>query len=299
MSKTFSASLRDLLRMVKIEHSVFALPFAYAGAFLAADSRGLAWPGWRAFLLLTLAMVAVRSFAMGFNRVADRAIDTANPRTQNRELVTGAISVGAARAFVAGCGAVFVLACAALNATCLALSPVALALCAVYSYTKRFTRLCHFVLGAVLGLAPLAGWLAVAPDIAGAAGAQALLPALLLFCGVLFWVAGFDILYACQDVDFDRSRGLHSLPARTSLETALALSTMSHAVAAIFFLLAGASAALAWPYYAVWAAVSAVLLWEHRIIGPEDMSRVNVAFFTMNGVISVALFGGVLLALYA
>jgi 4-hydroxybenzoate polyprenyltransferase len=192
-----------LARMVKIEHSIFALPFAYLGMIWAAGG----WPGWKVFLALTLAMVAVRSFAMAVNRLVDlshRFQKSAHP--QQRPLVTGEIGVSETWVFIAACALIFVGACALLNPLCLALSPVALVWSGVYSYTKRFTRLCHFFLGSVLGAcAALAGWLAVSPAIEMAP--------VLLGLGVTFWVGGFDILYACQDVEFDRAEGLHSLPA--------------------------------------------------------------------------------------
>lgn len=275
-----------LARLVKIEHSVFALPFAYIGLFVAA--RG--WPGWRAFLLLTVAMVAMRSFAMAVNRLADLRYDRVNPRTRMRELVTGEVSPRAAWVFTAGCAVVFVGACAGLNALCLALSPVALAWGAFYSLTKRFTWLCHFALGSVLGLAPVAGWLAVKPEFA--------LPAILFGCGVTCWTAGFDILYACQDVEFDTQHKLWSMPARFGVGTALRLAAFSHVDAAVFFLLAGYAAGLSWIYYAFWLVCSAVLLVEHRLIGENDLSRINVAFFTLNGVIAVLLGVGALLAVF-
>jgi 4-hydroxybenzoate polyprenyltransferase len=275
-----------LARLVKIEHSVFALPFAYIGLFVAA--RG--WPGWRAFVLLTVAMVAMRSFAMAVNRLADLRYDRVNPRTQMRELVTGEVSLRAAWVFTAVCAVVFVGACAGLNALCLALSPVALAWGAFYSLTKRFTWLCHFALGSVLGLAPVAGWLAVKPEFA--------LPAILFGCGVTCWTAGFDILYACQDMEFDTRHKLWSMPARFGVGTALRLAAFSHVDAAVFFLLAGYAAGLSWIYYAFWLVCSAVLLVEHRLIGENDLSRINVAFFTLNGVIAVLLGIGALLAVF-
>ncbi len=275
-----------MARLVKIEHSVFALPFAYIGLFVAAGG----WPGWRAFALLTVAMVAMRSFAMAVNRLADLRYDRVNPRTRMRELVTGEVSVRAAWVFTAGCAVVFVAACAGLNALCLALAPVALVWGAFYSVTKRFTWLCHFVLGSVLGLAPVAGWLAVKPEFA--------LAAILFGCGVTCWTAGFDILYACQDVDFDKGQGLWSMPAKFGVGTALRLAAFSHVDAALFFLLAGYAAGLSWIYYAFWAVCSAVLLVEHRLIGENDLSRINVAFFTLNGVIALLLGVGALLAVF-
>lgn len=275
-----------LCRMVKIEHSVFALPFAYIGMFLAADG----WPGLRVFLFLTLGMVAIRSFAMGFNRLADLKIDAQNPRTQGRPLVTGEISVRETVIFLIATAAIFVAACAGLNSLCLTLSPVALFVAGGYSYMKRFSMLCHYWLGSVLGLSPLAGWLAYDPTFT--------LPAVLFFFGVTFWVAGFDILYSCQDVEFDREHGLHSIPARLGIPTALTLSSFSHIITAIFFGLAGWAAGIGVWYYPVWAAVAGILVYEHRLISPEDMSRVNIAFFTLNGVISVVLFVGVMLGIF-
>ena len=285
-------------RMIKIEHSVFALPFAFAGAFLAGRTvspvTGVAeWtrPGWDVLLPLAIAMIAVRSFAMAYNRLADVDIDSLNPRTRNRPLVTGELSVEFTKRFIFACMLVFTTACAALNTTCLLLSPVALAWSAFYSHTKRFTPLCHFVLGSVLGLAPVAGWLAVSPLHLGYAG-------VLLFFGVTFWVAGFDILYACQDVDFDRSQGLFSLPASQGVPRALFTSSWTHASAALLFPMAGLYAGLGLTYAVVSLFVGGILVWEHRLIKPGDLSRVNVAFFTLNGVISVFVFLGIWADLY-
>lgn len=280
------ASFGAVCRMIKIEHSVFALPFAYIGAFLAAGG----WPGLYSMLLLTVAMVGVRSFAMAFNRVIDLPFDSRNPRTQQRPLVTGEISKGQTWAFIVIMGAVFVLACWGLNPLCLKLSPLALAVSAVYSLLKRFTWICHFWLGGVLALSPLAGWIAVDP--------QFTVPAVLYAWGIVFWVAGFDIIYSCQDTTFDRSVGLHSVPVQFGLPSALIISSFCHVITAIMFLTGGWAAGLAWPYFLVWAGVAGVLYWEHSIISAEDMSRVNMAFFTLNGYVSVALFIGVLLGLY-
>ncbi len=272
-----------LARMVKIEHSIFALPFAYLGMIWAAGG----WPGWRVFAALTVAMVAVRSFAMAVNRLADLPYDAKNPRTQTRPLVTGELTRFETGIFIGVCAAAFVGACAALNSLCLMLAPAALLWSGLYSFTKRFTPLCHFVLGSVLGLAPLAGWLAVSPQIT-------LTPVLLGF-GVIFWVGGFDILYACQDTDFDLSEGLHSLPARVGVSTALSLSSFSHAVTGIFFLLAGWAAGAGVIYAGFCASVAGILLYEHRLISATDLSRVNLAFFTLNGFVAVLLFAGAVL----
>lgn len=286
LSLKMPSGLTSFARLVKIEHSVFALPFAYAGMVMAA--RG--WPGWRIFLLVTVAMVAVRSFAMAVNRLVDLPLDRQNPRTQNRPLVTGEISVASARVMTLVAAVIFVLACAGLNTLVSALSPVALILAGGYSFTKRFTFLCHYWLGAVLGLAPVAGWLAVTASFD--------LAPVLLGLGVTFWVAGFDILYATQDQAFDRAHGLHAIPARMGLPSALALAAFSHANTAIFFLLAGWAAGAGWPYYLVAAAIGAVLAYEHTLVRPDDLSRVNTAFFTVNGVVAVMIFAGVLLDLW-
>lgn len=272
-----------LARMVKIEHSIFALPFAYLGMLWAAGG----WPGWRVFIALTVAMVAVRSFAMAVNRLADLPIDAKNPRTLTRPLVTGEIGVAETRVFIAASAAIFVAACWFLNPLCLALSPAALVWSGLYSFTKRFSALCHFFLGSVLGLAPLAGWLAVSPAVEMAP--------VLLALGVTFWVGGFDILYACQDVEFDRSEGLHSLPAMLGVGPALAVSTFSHVVTSLFFLLAGWASGAGLVYLAFCLAVAAILLLEHRLISEHDMSRVNLAFFTLNGFVAVFLFAGAVL----
>lgn len=288
MLYTFWSTVVALCRMIKIEHSVFALPFAYVGLFLA--SGGL--PAWRTFIVLTLAMVAVRTFAMTFNRLADLDFDRKNPRTQTRPLVTGAITVRQGRIFCFAAACIFIVCCAALNSLCWALSVPALAFAAGYSYIKRCSALCHFWLGATLGLAPLAGWISVLPELAS------LMTPTLFALGVLFWVAGFDIFYSCQDADFDRAAGLHSLPANRGLDTALSLAAYCHANTALFFLLAGWNAGLGTAWYMVWALVSSILWWEHRCISPKDLSRVNMAFFTLNGVVSLIVFAGVLLGMY-
>lgn len=269
-----------LARMVKIEHSVFALPFAYLGMIWAA--RG--WPGMRVFGLLTVAMIAIRSYAMAANRVLDLKFDVKNPRTQGRPLVTGELTVAQAVLFICLCAIIFVLSCWGLNSLCLSLSPIALLWSALYSLSKRITPLCHFFLGSVLGLAPLAGWLAVDPILD--------LPPVMLALGVTLWVGGFDILYACQDVAFDRQEGLHSLPAKVGIPSALALSTFAHAIAGPVFLLAGWAAGAGWIFTAAASLVALVLLYEHRLISENDMSRVNFAFFTINGFVAIFLFVG-------
>jgi len=286
MGKSIKERAGALSRMVKIEHSVFALPFAYMGLFVA----GPGWPGFRIFLWTTVVMVAIRSFAMTVNRLADLSIDRKNPRTQKRELVTGEVSVLEAWIFAAICAAVFEAAAYALNPLVFALSPVALVWAGLYSFTKRFTWLCHFFLGSTLGLAPLGSWLAVVPHFSPAP--------VLLGLGVTFWVAGFDILYACQDEDFDRELGLWSVPARFGLRGALGMSAFSHVNAAIFFAMGGWAAGLSWIYFLAWLLCCGALLAEHLMLSENDMSRVNMAFFTVNGLIAVGLGLGAVLDVF-
>lgn len=280
---TFAA----ICRMIKIEHSVFALPYAWAGAFLAAD--GL--PPLEPFILLTIAMVAVRSFAMGVNRIADLDQDRLNPRTRNRPLVTGEIGVGQTLAFCLLMAVIFILACRGINDVCLALSVPALLFSAGYSWAKRFTPLCHFWLGAVLGLAPLAGWLSVDPSGVG-------LPAAALFFAVTTWVGAFDIYYAFQDHGFDLMHGLHSAVTDYGRNAAFLLAGAAHVGTSAFLLLAGMAADLAWPWTVIWLGISAALFVEHRIISPTNLLRVNTAFFTLNGIVSPAMFLGVLLGIF-
>lgn len=277
----------DICRMIKIEHSIFALPYAWAGAFLAAG--GL--PPWQALALLTVAMVAVRSFAMTINRIADVEIDRPNPRTNTRPLVTGAISMGQAWLFALLMAAIFIVTCFLLNSVCFALAVPALLFAAAYSYLKRITPICHFWLGATLGLAPLAGWLAVNPQTLG-------LAAIMLCLAVTFWVGAFDIYYAFQDLDWDLLGGLHSIPADFGPDTAMALAAFAHIMTFIFLLLTGLAANLAWPWYVLCAGIGILLLMEHRIVNPDDLRHVNTAFFTLNGIIAPLALAGIILGLY-
>ena len=274
-------------RMIKIAHSVFALPFALASAALAARD-GFRWPqlAW-----IVLAMVGARSAAMGFNRLADHAIDAKNPRTASRELPAGVLGRGEVWALVLLSAAALVFAAAMLNPLCLALSPVALAVVFGYSYTKRFTALSHLVLGLALAIAPVGAWLAIR-------GAFSPIP-VLIGCAVLFWVAGFDVIYACQDADFDRASGLHSLPARLGIARALALARAFH-VAAVALLAAAYPLAGIHPLYLGGVIViAAILLYEHTLVRADDLSRVDAAFFTMNGWVSVLYLAVTLAAIAA
>ena len=268
-------NLRVTLEMIKWEHSVFALPFALCGAMLAASGT----PSAHQLFWIIVAMVAARSAAMAFNRLADASIDAANPRTRTRALPAGVLSTGFVATFVIISCAIFILAASRLNRLTLWLSPVALAVLLLYSYTKRFTRWSHLVLGFALGIAPAAAWIAVRGSLD---------PRILwLTAAVTFWVAGFDILYACQDYDFDRDTGLHSIPRHVGIRRALWIARSFHLI--MLLLLAAIIPAFALGKFA-WAGVAAVtllLLYEHSLVKPDDLSRLNAAFFTMNGVISV------------
>jgi 4-hydroxybenzoate polyprenyltransferase len=266
-----------VLEMIKFEHTIFALPFAFMGLVLAG--RGL--PGPRVALWVLAAMVGARSAAMAFNRLVDAAIDARNPRTATRALPRGLVSRGFVAAFTAASAALFFLACAQLNRTCLLLSPLALALVLGYSYTKRFTWASHLVLGAALGLAPVGGWLAARESLAAAP--------LLLGAGVLLWVGGFDILYSLLDLDFDRREGLSSLPGRLGPGRALWLARLAHAASAALFAAVGVAAGLGAAYFAGAALVALFLATQHLLVSPQDLSRLNMSFFTLNGAVSVVL----------
>ena len=273
----FVAPLRVTLEMIKFSHTLFALPFALLAAFLAA--RG--WPDPGTLGKIVLAMIGARSAAMAHNRLADRHIDAANPRTAGRALPSGILSVGFVRAFLVASVALFVAAAASLNRLTFALSPVALALLLVYAYTKRFTPLSHFVLGLCLALAPVGAWIAVR-------GSLETLP-VLLGLAVLFWTAGFDVIYSLQDESFDRSAGLASIPARFGARRALAISAALHFVMAGSLIAVWSLAGGGWIFGAGVAATVAALVYQHAIVRPDDLSRVNAAFFTANGFVSVTL----------
>ncbi len=275
----------SFLRMVRFRHTVFALPFALMGALLAAD--GL--PAWRTLALVVVAMAGARSAAMAMNRLADHAIDAENPRTRSRELPRGVLSRKEVWTFLVASAGVFVAACGLLNLLALCLSPVALAVLLSYPYAKRFTSLCHLWLGVALGLSPVGAWVAVKGEFGPGA-----LSAVLLGVAVVLWTAGFDIIYALLDVEFDRRRGLFSLPARLGPRGALVISAALHAGAVAGLALAALPAHLG----AIWlggvAAAAALLVYEHAIVRPGDLSRVNTASFTLNGVMSVLLLAALL-----
>jgi 4-hydroxybenzoate polyprenyltransferase len=263
-------------RMIRFSHSIFALPFALASMALALEGRTF---DWRSLLWVLVAMVGARSAAMGFNRLADQEIDARNPRTAGRELPRGILSRGQVWAFVVASAAALVVAAGMLNPLCLMLSPVALLIVFGYSYTKRFTALSHAILGLALGIAPVGAWIAVR-------GSLGLVP-ILLALAVLGWVAGFDVIYACQDVDFDRREGLRSIPARLGIGPALRVARALH-LAAIALLASIYPLARLHPVYLLGVGIAAALLaYEHTLVRPGDLSRVNAAFFTMNGWVSV------------
>jgi len=272
--------------MVKFSHSVFALPFALSGTALAASRYGLSL---RQVVWVVVAMVAARNAAMGFNRLADHAIDARNPRTAGRELPRGVLSRGAVVAFTVALAAAFILASWQLNRLCGLLSPLALAIVFGYSFTKRFTWASHLVLGLSLAMAPVGGWLAVAGRFDAVAWCLA--------AAVVFWVAGFDTIYACQDAEFDRKEGLKSIPARFGVSRALAIARIFHAAALVAMAAVGVAAALHPVYWAGILAIAGVLVWEHRIVRRDDLSKIGVAFLNANGFISVLYFGIVLVSL--
>jgi len=281
-------SAAPYLRLVKFSHSVFALPFALISAWLASggvpSARVLAW--------VVVCAVAARTAAMAFNRWLDRDVDADNPRTRGRELPAGELTPRAVLGLVAVASLVFVAAAFALNPLCGRLSPAVLAWLLGYSFTKRFTWLSHLVLGVALGLAPLGAWLAVTGSFEGD-----LRPPLLLALAVTTWVAGFDLIYASQDAGFDAQRRLHSIPARFGVARALRVARLAHVGTAACLFALGGLAALGPLYWLALAACLALLVWQHRIVAPDDLSRVDVAFFTLNGWVGVLLFCGVALDL--
>jgi 4-hydroxybenzoate polyprenyltransferase len=271
-------NLRTTLEMIKWEHSIFALPFALCGAMLAAG--GL--PTAHALVWIIVAMISARSAAMAFNRVADAAIDAANPRTQTRALPSGTLTPAFVTTFVVASCAIFVFAAAQLNHRTLVLSPLALAILLLYSYTKRFTRWSHLVLGFALGIAPAAAWIAVRGSLDPRI--------LLLTAAVTFWVGGFDVLYACQDFDFDRDAGLHSVPRYFGIRASLAIARLFHLLMLLLLIALVLTFGLGKLAIAGVVAVALLLAYEHSLVSATDLSKLNAAFFTMNGVISVVFF---------
>jgi len=285
--------IRTVLEMIKFEHSVFALPFALTGALLAARATPPhGWPTLRQILWITVAMVAARSAAMTMNRIADLRYDGENPRTKQRALVTGALSLQFAWLFTLIAVAVFFIAAWQLNLLALKLAPLALAILFFYSYTKRFTNWSHLFLGFALGISPAAAWIAITGSLDWRM--------LILCAAVTLWVGGFDVLYACQDIDYDRGAGLYSIPKRFGIAGALFIARAMHiAVVGLLGWLAF-SFALPWPAWIGIAVVAALLTYEHSLVKATDLSKLDAAFFAMNGYISISflLFWGAAVAVW-
>ncbi|MCS7221926.1 MAG: UbiA-like polyprenyltransferase [Anaerolineae bacterium] len=271
--------VRIFLEMIKFEHTIFALPFAYLGMVLAA--RG--WPGWHTFLWVTVAMIAARTLAMSVNRVADRHLDARNPRTAQRALPQRLLTPRQVWGAAVVSSVIFLLAAWQLNDFVLRLAPLAMIALVGYSYTKRFTWLSHWVLGATDGAAVAGAWAAVQ-------GSLADLTPWLLWGAVTVWIAGFDLIYACQDTEFDRAEGLHSVPARFGNATALRWAKANHVLTVLALTAVGWLEGLRWPYWAGVAATAGLLWWENSLVKPDDLSRVDLAFFNVNGYISVLVF---------
>jgi 4-hydroxybenzoate polyprenyltransferase len=283
--------IRDFLALIKFEHTIFALPFAYLGMFLAPRDG---WPTWHQFVWITVAMAAARTLAMGANRIIDRAVDAQNPRTADRPLPSGRVKPATAWVGTALSALMLTAAAWRLGPLPLMLLPGAALFLVGYSFTKRITWLSHVILGFTDGLAPMGAWAAVRGSLFTASD----LPAWLLLGTATTWIGGFDLIYACQDVDFDREAGLHSIPERFGVRAALRLSTWSHVLTVALLSWLGLWVGLGWPYWLGMLVVAGLLTYEHTLVRPDDLSRINVAFFNVNGYISVTLFVSVLASLY-
>jgi len=284
--------IRTVLEMIKFEHSVFALPFALVGALLAARVTLHGWPTLRQILWIVVAMVAARSAAMTVNRIVDLRYDRENPRTKTRALATGALSVSFAWVFTIAAIALFFVAAWQLNPLALKLAPVALGILFFYSYTKRFTHWSHLFLGFALGISPAAAWIAITGSLDWRM--------LILCAAVTLWVGGFDVLYACQDVQFDAEAGLYSVPKRFGVAKALWIARLMHVGVVILLVWLAASFGLPWPAWAGIGVVAALLGYEHSLVKANDLSKLNAAFFTVNGYISMLflLFWGAAVAFW-
>jgi 4-hydroxybenzoate polyprenyltransferase len=271
--------IRVVLEMIKFEHSVFALPFALTGALLAARASRHGWPTLWQVAWIVVAMVAARSAAMTINRIVDLRYDRENPRTNKRALATGDLSVSFACVFTLVAVGLFLVAAWQLNRLALELAPLALAILFFYSFTKRFTNWSHLFLGFALGISPAAAWIAVTGGLD--------VRILILCAAVTLWVGGFDVLYACQDVDYDRSAGLFSIPKRFGIARALLIARAMHVGLVVLLLWLAASFALPWPAWAGIAVVAALLGYEHSLVKADDLSKLDTAFFAVNGYISL------------
>lgn len=278
--------IKIFLEMIKFEHTVFALPFAYMGALLGSMTINGHLPSWSQIGWVTLAMVGARTAAMSLNRVIDKAIDARNPRTKNRAIPAGLISSAEVILFIAVSFALLLWASSQLNPLCLKLLPIAVIFLVSYSYTKRFTWLCHLFLGLTIALAPLGGWVAVTGRIDWIS--------IVFYLTVAFWTAGFDVIYACQDVEIDRAEGLHSIPARFGIATALFISRGFHVLTAFGFAALYLITDLSWVFFAGLIIAYIILYYEHHLVKPHDLSKLNTAFFTMNGILSMLVFASTL-----
>ncbi len=275
---TIIQRLNNYLGLVRFSHTIFALPFAFMSALVAA--QGI--PSWRIMLWIMVCMVGARTSAMTFNRIVDRRIDAQNPRTRDRHLPSGAVNLLEAVGLWFLSSGVFFFGAYQLNSLVLLLSPVALVIICGYSFCKRFTSLSHFVLGLALAIAPVGAWIAVT-------GAFAIAP-LILACAVLFWVAGFDVIYALMDEEFDRGAGLHSLVVSFGKTGALRVSLITHILSVIMIGLFGVIGELGWLYWTGALGFGALIIYEHALVSPNDIKRINIAFFNVNGIISIGLF---------
>jgi 4-hydroxybenzoate polyprenyltransferase len=288
-SKSITEKIRLFLELIKFEHTIFALPFAYLGMVLAAG--GL--PTFHQFFWVTVAMASARTLAFAINRLADRRFDATNPRTAKRPSVTGALSSRTITLFAVLSLVILALSAALLNPLTLILFPGAVIFLLGYSYTKRFTKYCHWVLGFTDGLAPMGGWIAVR----GSAFTAEDLPAWLLLFAVTFWISGFDLIYACQDVEHDKREGLYSWPSRRGIANALFLAKANHLLTILVLALLGLVAGLGWPYWIGLVITAGLLYYENIIVKPDDLSQLNIAFLNMNSYVAVTLFVGTFLAL--
>jgi 4-hydroxybenzoate polyprenyltransferase len=274
-----ASRIRTVLEMIKFEHSVFALPFALTGALLAARATQHSWPNLRQILWIVVAMVAARSAAMTINRIADLRYDKENPRTKMRALATGALSISFAWMFTLIAVVVFFLAAWQLNPLALKLAPLAIAILFFYSFTKRFTSWSHLFLGFALGISPAAAWIAITGSLDWRM--------LILCAAVTLWVGGFDVLYACQDIEFDQQSGLYSIPKRFGIANALWIARVMHVGVVLLLAALAASFGLPWPAWVGTVVVAALLAYEHSLVKANDLSKLNAAFFTVNGYISM------------
>jgi len=273
--------IKTLLEMIKFSHTVFAFPFALMGVVLAALATG-ALPGFGQVLWICVAMVGARSAAMGLNRLIDARIDADNPRTAQRHIPAGKVAVWEVVMFILIATLIFLFAAWMLNPLCFKLAPIALGFFVLYAYAKRFTHFAHIILGLCLAAAPLGAFIALSGTLAW--------PVVSLSLAVLFWVAGFDIFYALQDYEFDVERGLHSIPSRLGLDKSFLLVRIFHGLMLVFLLLVLPGSGLGWIYFVGVLVVAALLLYEHSLVTPDDLSKLNAAFFNMNGYISVTIF---------